>query len=151
MRFLDANIFIYAYYKPKRQLTPQEADMKNRAKEIVTNLNSGEEEVLTTVVHLSEVANILKYRLPPDELADVISGLLMTDSIRVLGVKREHYYASTELGREIGMDPNDALAVQTMRDNGLTEIYTFDRGFDKIPSISRLPKLNVNREPKHTH
>ena len=36
MRFLDANVFIYAYYKPKRQLTQTEKEMKEQAKSIIT-------------------------------------------------------------------------------------------------------------------
>jgi len=34
MRFLDANVFIYAYYKPKRELTEKQKPMKERSKEI---------------------------------------------------------------------------------------------------------------------
>ena len=33
MKFLDANIFIYAYYKPKKQLSEKEEAMKEEAKE----------------------------------------------------------------------------------------------------------------------
>jgi len=32
MRFLDANIFIYAYYKPKRGLSSKEKTMKEKLK-----------------------------------------------------------------------------------------------------------------------
>ena len=32
MRFLDANIFIYAYYRPKKQLTEKEEAMKDLSK-----------------------------------------------------------------------------------------------------------------------
>ena len=59
MRFLDANVFIYAYYKPKRKLTERQKEMKERSKEIIRKINEGE-DVITTVVHLSEVTNIIK-------------------------------------------------------------------------------------------
>lgn len=32
MKFLDANIFIYAYYKPKKQLTQKERQMKKHVR-----------------------------------------------------------------------------------------------------------------------
>ena len=32
MKFLDDNIFIYAYYKPKKTLTEKEESMKDEAK-----------------------------------------------------------------------------------------------------------------------
>ncbi|MFH7836032.1 MAG: PIN domain-containing protein, partial [Candidatus Aenigmatarchaeota archaeon] len=63
MRFLDANIFIYAYYKPKRQLSQKEKQMKDYAKKIVNDISQGKEEIVTTVVHLSEIVNILKHSI----------------------------------------------------------------------------------------
>ena len=59
MRFLDANIFIYAFYKPKKQLSEKEDDMKEQAKKIISNISQGKEQVITTVVHISEIVNIL--------------------------------------------------------------------------------------------
>ncbi len=41
MRFLDANIFIYAYYRPKKQLTEKEETMKAQAKKIVSSISQG--------------------------------------------------------------------------------------------------------------
>jgi len=32
MRFIDANVFIYACYNPKRQLDPTETEMKREPK-----------------------------------------------------------------------------------------------------------------------
>jgi len=69
MRFLDANIFIYAYYKPKRQLSQKEKHMKEYAKKIISNVSQGKEKVAITVVHLSEIVNILKHGMALDELA----------------------------------------------------------------------------------
>jgi len=43
MRVLDANVFIYAYYKPKRELTEKQKQMKEHAKEIIRKINEGEE------------------------------------------------------------------------------------------------------------
>ena len=67
MRFLDANVFIYAYYKSKRELSDKQKEMKEHAKEIIKRINEGE-DVITTVIHLSEVSNILKKALGFDDL-----------------------------------------------------------------------------------
>ena len=66
MRFLDPNVFIYAYYKPKRKLTEKQKQMKEHSKEIIRRINEGE-DVIITVVHLSEVTNILKRALSMDD------------------------------------------------------------------------------------
>ena len=142
MKFLDANVFIYAYYKPKKQLTDKEKQMKEQAKKIITDVSHGREQVLVTVVHLAEIVNILKHGMPLEKLTELIRGLLMLENVKVQGVTREAYFVANELGDDLKLEANDALAIDTMRSNNLTEIYTFDRDFDHIEGITRIPKLS---------
>ncbi|MBM3897982.1 MAG: type II toxin-antitoxin system VapC family toxin [Thaumarchaeota archaeon] len=141
MKFLDSNVFIYAFYKPKRQLNTSEKAMKDSSKKIISNIQNGKESVVTTVVHLSEIINILKHSFSVKELAEIAAGLLMLDNVEVLDVSKEDYFVATELGQEFGIDPNDALAVQVIQTKGLTEIYSFDKAFEKVEGIARLPIL----------
>jgi len=141
MRFLDANIFIYAYYKPKKQLTQREKQMKEQAKQIIGNVSQGKEEVTMTVVHLSEIVNILKQGMPLDQLNKIIRGIFMLDNVKIHGVTREAYFAAAELGEDLKLEANDALAVDIMRLNDIREIYSFDEDFEQIEGMSRLPKL----------
>jgi predicted nucleic acid-binding protein len=141
MRFLDANVFIYAYYKPKKQLTQKEKQMKDEAKNIITRVSQGKEEVVTSVVHVSEIVNILKHGMPQDQLTVIIRGLFMLDNVTINGVTREAYFAATELGDDLKLEANDALAVDMMKTSGIGEIYSFDEHFDKIEGITRLPSI----------
>jgi len=141
MRFLDANIFVYAYYKPRRELTERERLMKNEAKRIIKGISEGEVEVLTTVVHMSEAVNILKHGMLLEHLIKVILGLFMLDNVKILGVSRDTYFAAAELGGDLKLDPNDALAVEVMRLGGIDEIYSFDEDFEKVEGIAKLPKI----------
>ncbi|MGD0406123.1 MAG: type II toxin-antitoxin system VapC family toxin [Candidatus Bathyarchaeia archaeon] len=139
MRFLDANVFIYAYYKPKKQLTQKEMQMKEQAKKIITNVSQGKENVIITVVHVSEMVNILKHGMRPDQVTAIIRGLFMLDNVRILDVTRDAYFAATELGDDLKLEANDALAIDVMRLNNIREIYSFDEDFDQIEGIVRLP------------
>lgn len=141
MRFLDANVFIYAYYKPRKTLGKLEKRLKDRAKAIVRKLNEGREDMVTTTIHLSEVSNVLKHAMSLEGLHDVLSGLFMLDNLKILGVSGEQYFAAIELELELKLDPNDVLAVQIMRDHDLTEIYTFDRRFERVEGVIRLPRF----------
>jgi hypothetical protein len=141
MRFLDANVFIYAYYKPKKQLTQKEKQMKEHAKKIISSVSQGKEEVIMTVVHVSEIVNILKHGMPLDQLTTIIRGLFMLDNMKIMGITREAYFAATELGDDLKLEANDALAVDVMRLNDIKEIYSFDEDFDQIEGITRLPIL----------
>lgn len=141
MRFLDANIFIYAYYKPKKQLTEKEHQMKQHAKTIISNISKGKEDIMLTVVHVSEAANILKHGMPQDQLTTIIQGLFMLDNVKIMDVTKDAYFAATELGEDLKLEPNDALAVDIMRQNNIEEIYSFDEHFNKLDGITRLPSL----------
>jgi predicted nucleic acid-binding protein len=141
MRFLDANVFIYAYYKPKKQLTTKEKQMKEQAKNIISSVSQGKEDVLTSVIHVSEIVNILKHGMPQDQLSVIIRGLFMLDNMTITGVTREAYFAATELGDDLKLEANDALAVDIMKTNGISEIYSFDEHFDQVDGVTRLPSL----------
>ncbi len=141
MRFLDANVFVYAYYKPKKQLPEKEKQMKDHAKKIISNVSQGKENVVMTVVQLSEIVNILKHGMPQDQLTVIVRGLFMLDNVTILSVTREAYLAAIELGDDLKLEPNDALAVDVMRTKNIEEIYSFDEHFDTIESVTRLPLI----------
>ncbi len=137
MKFLDANIFIYAYYKPKHQLTQKQKEMKEKSKDIVRKINEGE-EVMTTVVHLSEISNILKRAFDLNDLHSLLIGLYSLDNVKIVDVTKGDYLSAVELMEDITLDPNDCLAVEVMRREGIDEIYSFDAGFDSIRGIKRI-------------
>jgi hypothetical protein len=141
MRFLDANIFVYAYYKPKKRLNEKESMMKEQAKKIISEVSEGKEYVTLTVVHISEAVNILKHGMPQNQLTSIIRGLFMLDNVGIIDVTRDEYLAATELGEDLKLEPNDALAIDVMRQNGITEIYSFDEHFNQVDGITRLPSM----------
>jgi len=59
LKFVDSNVFLHAYLIPRRPPTKDERRIKDEAKAIVKTIE-GSEEVATTVVHLSEVVNIVE-------------------------------------------------------------------------------------------
>jgi len=140
MKFLDANVFVYAYYKPKKPLAQKDKQMKEQAKKIIADVSLGREQVLMTVVHLSEVVNILKHGMPLERLTNLVRGLFMLDNVTIHGVTREAYFAAAELGDDLKLEANDALAIDVMRLRNITEIYTFDEDFDRVEGITRIPK-----------
>jgi predicted nucleic acid-binding protein len=141
MKFLDANVFVYAYYKPKKQLSEKENQMKEQAKTIISNISKGKEDIMITVVHISEVADVLKHGMPQDQLTTIIRGLFMLDNVKIMDVTKDAYFAAVELGEDLKLEPNDALAIDMMRQNDITEIYSFDEHFNQIEAIIRLPRL----------
>jgi uncharacterized protein len=140
LRFLDANIFVYAFYRPNRRLSSREQRMKEESKRILEAITDGKEKAITTMVHLSETVNILKHGMDPPNLADLVVQLLSLDNLRTETVDRDQYLAAAELGRDLDRDPNDALAVLVMKEHKLREVYTYDGDFDELEGIVKLPK-----------
>jgi predicted nucleic acid-binding protein len=141
VKFLDANIFIYAYYKSSRRLSEKGQEMKDQAQKIISDISEGKEEVVTTVVHISEVVNILKKGLTRELLNTTILGLFMLDNLTLVDVTKAEYFAAIAYGDDLNLEPNDALAVDIMHQKGIEEIYSFDKHFDQVEGITRLPIL----------
>ncbi len=138
MRFVDASVFLHAYLRPVAKKLPQNIDaLKEDAKRIVKRIAEGE-PVATSLVHISEIANILESRIPLEESLDILGGLLNLRNLEVLEPSRINYAASVEDARTLRIGVNDALACIVMKKEGITEIYSFDTDFDQVAGIERI-------------
>ena len=132
--FVDANVFVYAFLKPTRKLQPHEQKIKEAAKKIVTRINEGEETV-TSVVHFSEICNILEDHLPTQQACTLEKGLLLLDNVVVKEVAEEHYLKALAVAEDYEVGANDALAYVLMTEAGINRIYSFDKDFHKFKDI----------------
>ena len=132
MRFIDANVFIYAVLKPKAPLPEVVVQKKTAAKEIFLRVNEGE-PVITTTVHLSEVANVLEDAAGIGFACDLLSAVMAKPSIDVRSVSADEYRESIQRAQKYSVSINDALALIVMEQQGIDEIYTFDRHFTRTP------------------
>ena len=130
MRFIDANVFIYAVLRPKKALPEHILGKKRAANAIFRRVNDGE-PVVTTTVHLSEVANVLEDAAGLPFATDFLEALFSKPGISVLEVTPDTYRESIHLAKKTGISVNDALAVVVMEMQGISEIYTFDRHFQR--------------------
>jgi len=62
------------------------------------------------------------------------------DNIEVYSVGLGHYETSLPLAKENEISANDALAFLFMRSYELKEIYSFDKHFNRLKEIVKLPK-----------
>jgi predicted nucleic acid-binding protein len=141
MRFVDSNVFLHAFLRPRRPLTEREQLVKDEAKSIVKRLEEGE-EVATTTVHLSEVVNIVETGLGLERSLGFLSWVVSSGNMRVYPVSVEDYEAAVPVAKERGISANDALAYAVMRKEGIEEIYSFDRHFDGLGDIMKVPTLS---------
>jgi len=128
MRFVDANVFLYAVLSPKKAIPEHVMEMKEAARKIFLRINDGE-KVVTSTVHLSEVANILEDTAGIGFATDFLASLFAKPSVVVEPVTAELYQESVHRARYHAISVNDALAWILMERAEIDEIYTFDRHF----------------------
>ena len=139
MRFLDSNVVIYAFFLPKRQLSPAEQLLKEKSKKIVEKIDAGE-KIAISVVHLSEIANVLRTCFSPPDLVALFEGLYTQENISILNVSPPEYLEAVHLSRALNGKINDCLAAVLMKKMGMVEIYTFDRDFEKFSWMKMVQK-----------
>ena len=139
MRFIDTSVFVHAYLKPKRALSVEEIRLKQDAKLIVSRLNQGE-QVLTSVLHLSEIANVMEDYLPRVEALEIEKALFLRQEIEIESLDRVVCSEALFLAEKQGLGFTDAVACVLMKRKGLTEIYSFDHDFDRVDGIKRIRK-----------
>lgn len=142
MRFMDSNVFIHAYIKPRRRLQEHEKRIKEEAKAIIERVSRGE-EVVTTVVHLGEIANLLESFMPFEVALEVIRGILLKDNIHIEAVSCQDYLSALAIAEDSVVGLNDALAYGIMIHKGIREIYSFDKDFDKLENVMRVTQKSV--------
>src|SRR5438105_15529991 len=122
---------------PRRTLPPDIETLKRRARGIVKRISEGE-EVATSLVHISEVANILEARTGLQVTVDILSGLFTLPNLLVLQTSKGSYESAIEDSRAHNVGVNDSLAFVLMRKEGISEVYSFDRDFDKLKNLTRV-------------
>lgn len=135
--YVDANVFVYAFLKTKRKLQPHEVNIKEAAKKIVSRINEGE-KVATSVVHFSEVCNILDDYLPFGEALLIEKGLLFRENILICEVSEDDYLKAISVAEDQQVGVNDALAYVLMKKKAIQTIYSFDKDFDTFSDINRI-------------
>jgi len=131
MRFIDANVFIYAVLKPKRVLNERVQELKTASNEIFKKVNEGE-KVITTVVHLSEVANVLEDATNLSFAISFLKDILLKKNVIVERVSDKDYMECVLLAEEKRVSINDALAYLLMKRRRIEHIYTFDKHFQNL-------------------
>jgi len=139
LRFVDSNIFLHAFLKPRRKLMQRELKIKEEAQDIVKKIEAGEEVAMSTT-HLSEVVNVIETSLGLKKSLGFLAWVITMDNIEIYSVGLGHYETSLPLAKENEISANDALAYLFMKSYGLKEMYSFDKHFDRLKDIVRMPK-----------
>lgn len=143
MIYLDANLFIYAYYKSKKgkNLTPKIQWMKEEAKKIILKIDKHDGEFCISIIQLAEIVNLLKHAMSWEALRQFLLGIISNNSIEIIEVSNLMYINSIDKITKYNMDSNDISAYLIMKEKGVNQIFTFDKHFRKLKDIKCLPQF----------
>jgi predicted nucleic acid-binding protein len=134
VRFLDTNIFM-------RFLVPEDKTQSRASKSLFAAMAAGDEFATTSESVICEIAYVLgskaHYDLAPAEIGARLRPIIALRSL-TLRNKKTFLRALDLWDLYPTLDFEDVLTVAHMERLRLTELYSHDRDFDKIPGIKRV-------------
>jgi len=129
--FLDTSIFI-------RHLTSDHPDHSRRALALFERILAGEIEATTSEVVIADMVHVLAsqyYEIARGDIAGTISAVIELPNLKL--PHRQTYLEALACYGSSRLDFADCLSVAHMKRQGITEIVSFDRDFDRFPDITR--------------
>ena len=132
MQFVDTNIFI-------RYLTKDDPGKAQACFELFQQAQANQVALTTTEAVITEVVYVLSskktYDLARADIRARLYPLLSVPGLRLL--HRQTYLRALDLYAAHSLDFEDALSVAHMQRQAIKELYSYDRGFDQLKSITR--------------
>jgi len=128
--FLDTNIFL-------RHLIGEPESQAQKSTEYFKRIEQGEIKVITTYAVIFEIVFTLErfYKKSKKEIRDLILPLLELPKIKIKGKKSIGKIFNIYIDKNISFI--DAYHAAFMEKEGLKEVISFDRDFDRIEGIKR--------------
>ena len=140
-KFLDSNVLIHAFLKPKKNLTQRDIEIKRKSIDIVKDLQSGSLKVVVTTAQIFEVANILESLLSHQAAKETIDFVLTAPNIKIYAVSQKDLEEALNVAErykdnKIGI--NDCITYIVMKNANISEILSFDKHFDTLADVTRI-------------
>ena len=134
MILVDSNIPMYLVGAEH----PHKVDARRAVERLVTDRERlvTDAEAFQEILHRYIAINRRDAIQPAfDALRGIVDDVLPVDEAAVV-------WAKDLLGTHSSLSARDALHVAVMRRNGVARILTFDRGFDAVAGLQRLPRFD---------
>lgn len=130
MRFVDTNVFIHVFIKsPKKDY--------EISKRILERIESGE-AAATSIAVIYEAVDWLEYNNREKEARSFLTAINSYLSLSKLVVEWNNFLPSLKDMYDKQIDFVDALTLQMMKENRISEIYSNDKDFDRIDWVKRI-------------
>lgn len=132
MHFVDTNIFI-------RYLTKDDPDKAQACFELFQQAQANQVALTTTEAVITEVVYVLSsqktYGLARVDIRARLYPLLSVPGLRL--PQRRTYLRALDLYATHPLDFEDAVIVAQMERQNIGDLYSYDRGFDRLSNLTR--------------
>jgi uncharacterized protein len=128
-RFLDTNILM-------RYFTNDDPVKAQSALTLLERVERGDERVITTPLVIFEVVFLLErsYRIPKARVQDMVREVLALRDLRL--TEKNICRRALDLFVQENISYPDAYNAIWMQQKGITEVYSWDREFDRVPALT---------------
>lgn len=140
-RFLDSNVLIHAFLKPKKNITQRGREIKRKSEDIVKNLQSGNLKVVMTTAQIFEVANIAESWIGHQAAREILGFIITLPNIKIYAVTPndlEEALKVAEQYKDNKIGCNDCVTYVAMKNANISEILSFDKHFDTLAGVTRI-------------
>jgi predicted nucleic-acid-binding protein len=129
--YIDANVIL-------RFLTGEPHDMASQARDLFNAVEQGRIKLVIDEIVVAETVWVLKsfYGYPNHDIASIVQELLSHEGLET--DDKPGLLAALSIFAEKNIDFADVLVAVHMRQQGVQEIFSFDRDFDRLSGIARL-------------
>ena len=132
MRFVDSTIFIKWVTASRRSLSLDEVISGY----VLYKISRGQPALTTTLVKDEVLIWLSRYRA--SKLGDFLQALRSLISLKLVTPTQEHEEDAVNMYNKYPLGISDLINLAVMKSFGITEIYSTDRGFDKVPWVRRI-------------
>lgn len=133
MRFLDTAILIKWGSATIAEVSEEDVSTCGY---ILAKIRNGEEAVMSTLVKDEALIWFSRYKSP--RLSDFLRGLMALTSLKIVEPTIEDELEAIRLFGRYDLGISDLINLSIMRRLRIGEIYSLDKGFDKVPDVKRV-------------
>ena len=132
MIFVDSTIFIKWITASRKSLSLDEVISGY----VLYKISRGQPTLTTTLVKDEVLIWLSRYKA--SKLGDFLQALRSLISLKLVTPTQEHEEDAINMYNKYPLGISDLINLAVMKSFGITEIYSADRGFDKVPWIKRI-------------
>ncbi len=129
MKALDTNIIIYHVVKDSK--------FGKKASEIIAGIEKGEEIFIPLAVFKEFMFDMLARGKDIPYIIETFA-LFQKDNVKIAEDNFGTFIQGLEIADKYKIGPTDGVIISVMLRHGVTEIYSNDPDFDKVPGIKRI-------------